>query len=133
MAELFQTDRTSIVRHVNNIYKVEELDKESTCAKIAQVQIELFNYGLFLTCKIKGILGMGKFSIFAPLMTAKQLYSELTTWDAQSMLANTIIANVPFEEYVEELIKFKFRNETLSEDLIKRAVKNFVEKVKRKE
>ena len=67
------------------------------------------------------------------LMTAKQLYSELTTWDAQSMLVNTIIANVPFEEYVEELIKFKFRNETLSEDLIKRTVKNFVEKVKRRE
>ena len=40
MAELFQTDRTSIVRHVNNIYKVEELDRESTCAKIAQVQME---------------------------------------------------------------------------------------------
>ena len=37
MAELFQTDRTSIVRHINNIYKVEELDRESTCAKIAQV------------------------------------------------------------------------------------------------
>ena len=40
MAELFQTDRTSIVRHINNIYKVEELDRMSTCAKIAQVQIE---------------------------------------------------------------------------------------------
>ena len=40
MAELFQTDRTSIVRHINNIYKIEELDRESTCAKIAQVQIE---------------------------------------------------------------------------------------------
>ena len=40
MAELFQTDRTSIVRHINNIYKVEELDRQSTCAKIAQVQIE---------------------------------------------------------------------------------------------
>jgi hypothetical protein len=40
MAELFHTDRTSIVRHINNIYKVEELDRESTCAKIAQVQIE---------------------------------------------------------------------------------------------
>ena len=39
MAELFQTDRTSIVRHINNIYKVEELERESTCAKIAQVQI----------------------------------------------------------------------------------------------
>ena len=40
MAELFETDRTSIVRHINNIYKVEELDRESTCAKIAQIQIE---------------------------------------------------------------------------------------------
>jgi len=40
MAELFETDRTSIVRHINNIYKVEELDRESTCAKIAQVQIK---------------------------------------------------------------------------------------------
>ena len=40
MAELFQTDRTTIVRHINNIYKVEELDRDSTCAKIAQVQTE---------------------------------------------------------------------------------------------
>ena len=40
MAELFQTDRTSIVRHINNIYKVEELEREATCAKIAQVQTE---------------------------------------------------------------------------------------------
>jgi len=40
MAELFQTDRTSIVRHINNIYKVEELEREATCAKITQVQTE---------------------------------------------------------------------------------------------
>ena len=40
MAELFETDRTSIVRHINNIYKVDELERESTCAKIAQVQTE---------------------------------------------------------------------------------------------
>ena len=40
MAELFQTDRTSIVRHINNIYKVEELEREATCARIAQVQTE---------------------------------------------------------------------------------------------
>lgn len=37
MAELFQTDRTSIVRHINNIYKVEELERDATCAKIAQI------------------------------------------------------------------------------------------------
>lgn len=40
MAELFLTDRTSIVRHINNIYKSEELEREATCAKIAQVQTE---------------------------------------------------------------------------------------------
>ena len=40
MAELFQTDRTSIVRHINKIYADDELDRESTCAKIAQVQKE---------------------------------------------------------------------------------------------
>ena len=40
MGELFQTDRTSIVRHINNIYKSHELEIESTCAKIAQVRKE---------------------------------------------------------------------------------------------
>ena len=40
MAELFQTDRTSIVRHINNIYKQDELERDGTCAKIAQVQNE---------------------------------------------------------------------------------------------
>ena len=38
MAELFDKDRTVIGRLINNIYKVEELDRESTCSKIAQVQ-----------------------------------------------------------------------------------------------
>lgn len=40
MADLFQTDRTSIVRHINNIYKNKELKKMSTCAKNAQVRTE---------------------------------------------------------------------------------------------
>jgi len=40
MAELFQTDRTSIAKHIGNVYKSLELDRLSTCAKIAQVQIE---------------------------------------------------------------------------------------------
>ena len=37
---LFDTDRTSIGRHLRNIYKSNELDKEATSAKIAQVQQE---------------------------------------------------------------------------------------------
>ncbi len=40
LEELFQTNRTSINRHISNIYKSRELEKKSTCAKIAQVQIE---------------------------------------------------------------------------------------------
>ena len=40
MAMLFGTDRTSILRHINNIYKSEELDEVATCAKIAQVRLE---------------------------------------------------------------------------------------------
>ena len=40
MAELFGVDRTSIVRHIRNIYKSEELEESSTCAKNAQVRIE---------------------------------------------------------------------------------------------
>ena len=40
MALLFATNRTSILRHINNIYKSEELEEISTCAKIAQVRME---------------------------------------------------------------------------------------------
>lgn len=40
MAQLFDVNRTSVVRHVRNIYKSEELDEASTCAKNAQVRME---------------------------------------------------------------------------------------------
>ena len=40
LAELFKTNRTSILKHIRNIYKTGELVVESTCAKIAQVQKE---------------------------------------------------------------------------------------------
>jgi prophage maintenance system killer protein len=40
LEELFQTNRTSVNRHILNIYKSEELNEDSTCAKIAQVQKE---------------------------------------------------------------------------------------------
>lgn len=37
LATLFNIDRSGIIRHINNIYKDEELDENSTCAKIAHV------------------------------------------------------------------------------------------------
>ncbi len=39
-ADLFETERSVIAKHLSNIYEEEELDKNSTCAKFAQVQIE---------------------------------------------------------------------------------------------
>ena len=40
ISSLFNVDRSGIVRHINNIYKDDELNENSTCAKIAQVQTE---------------------------------------------------------------------------------------------
>jgi hypothetical protein len=40
MAVLFNTDRTSITKHIRNIYQTGELEEISTCAKNAQVRIE---------------------------------------------------------------------------------------------
>ena len=40
LSELFQTDRTSILRHIRNIYTTEELEENSTCAFFAQVREE---------------------------------------------------------------------------------------------
>lgn len=40
LADLFQTDRTSILKHLKNIYAEQELEENATCAKFAQVQKE---------------------------------------------------------------------------------------------
>ena len=40
LATLFNIDRSGIVRHIKNIYNDKELEENSTCAKIAQVQKE---------------------------------------------------------------------------------------------
>ncbi len=41
---LFNRDRSAITKQINKIYKEGELDKDSTCAKIAQVQKEGTRY-----------------------------------------------------------------------------------------
>ena len=41
MAFLYGVDRTVIVKHIGNIYKTKELQESTTCAKIAQVQLEV--------------------------------------------------------------------------------------------
>nr|WP_315164058.1 virulence RhuM family protein [uncultured Flavobacterium sp.] len=40
IADVFGVDRTVVTKHLKNIYQEEELQKEATCAKFAQVQME---------------------------------------------------------------------------------------------
>ena len=40
MAKLFNSSRTNIIEHINNIYSIGELDKEATCQDFRQVQKE---------------------------------------------------------------------------------------------
>lgn len=40
ISELFNVDRSVVTKHLSNIYSEKELDKDSTCANIAQVQTE---------------------------------------------------------------------------------------------
>ena len=40
LAQLYDTDRSSIGRHIRNIYKSGELSEEATCTKTAQVRFE---------------------------------------------------------------------------------------------
>ncbi|MFH1284028.1 MAG: virulence RhuM family protein [Candidatus Peregrinibacteria bacterium] len=56
MAELFDVDRTGIVKHIRNIYGTGELKQKSTCAKIAQVakdgkkrQIDFYNLDMIIS------------------------------------------------------------------------------------
>jgi prophage maintenance system killer protein len=55
MAQLFQRDRSVIVRHIRNIYGTKELNQKSTCAKNAQVaadgrirQMDLYNLDMII-------------------------------------------------------------------------------------
>lgn len=40
MADLFDVNTQAITKHLANIYDEEELDRDSTCSKMEQVQIE---------------------------------------------------------------------------------------------
>ena len=40
IANLFEVQRPAIVKHIKNIYEDDELNKESTCSKMEQVQLE---------------------------------------------------------------------------------------------
>lgn len=56
MAALFGRDRSVILRHIQNVYKTNELDRKSTCAKNAQVaadgrlrDVDLYNLDMIIS------------------------------------------------------------------------------------
>ncbi len=56
MGKLFGRDRSVVLKHIHNVYKSKELQKSSTCAKIAQVasdgktrQMDIFNLDVIIS------------------------------------------------------------------------------------
>ncbi len=56
MGQLFDRDRSVVLKHIHNIYKTGELQKTATCAKIAQVafdgkirQMDIFNLDIIIS------------------------------------------------------------------------------------
>lgn len=64
MAELFQKDRTVIGRHINNVYREGELERDITCAKIAHVQIEDISHAFLVLMQHLSPLLKPYFSVF---------------------------------------------------------------------
>jgi prophage maintenance system killer protein len=86
MAELFQRDRTVIVRHIHNIYKTKELSKLSTCAKNAQVakdgkirQMDTYNLDMIISVgyRVNSIRGT-QFRIWATQVLRQHLVEGYT-------------------------------------------------------
>ena len=75
MAELFQKDRTVIGRHINNIYKEHELERETTCANFAHMgkdadqtyQTVLYNLDVIISVGYRVKSQCGHNSAFGPI------------------------------------------------------------------
>ena len=58
MAELFNVERSVITKHLNNIFKTEELNKDSVCAKIAHTAEDGKTYSTMFY-RLEAILAVG--------------------------------------------------------------------------
>lgn len=88
MAELFNTSRTNVIEHINNIYLEEELDKNSTCQNFRQVrkegnrnvtrEIPFYNLDMIISLgyRIKVLIGAGSISHNQAIEKAKSEYKK---------------------------------------------------------
>lgn len=131
VADLFETDKSGISRHINNIYKTNELRKTSTVAKIATVQqegnrqvkreIEYFNLDLILSVGYR--VNSKKATIFRQWATAT-LRSHIV--NGYTINPARIAENYDvFMQAVEDVKKLSIGKDSIQTDQVLELVKTF--------
>jgi len=109
MAELFGIDRSGIVKHIKNIYKTDELQPNSTCAKITQVakdgkkrQMDLYNLDMIISVgyRVNSIRGT-EFRIWATQKLKEYVIKGFVLDDERLKQGRT--KNTYFDELIERV------------------------------
>lgn len=131
IAELFDTDKSGISRHINNIFKSGELDKRRTVAKFATVQnegrrkvnreIEYFDLDIILAVGYR--VNSKKATLFRKWAT-KILHRYIT--EGFSINPRQVVKNYQnFLNNVEDVKKLIIRNKNIDSENILELVKMF--------
>jgi prophage maintenance system killer protein/prophage antirepressor-like protein len=131
IADLFETNKSGISRHINNIYKTDELKRNTTVAKIATVQkegernvkreIEFFNLDMILSVGYR--VNSKKATVFRKWAT-KTLRSHIT--EGYTINPSRIEKNYEtFMKAVEDIKKLASKNALLKTDDVLELVKTF--------
>ncbi len=124
MGDLFGIDRSGIVKHVQNVIETNELDVQSTCAKIAQVAkdgkkrlIDHYNLDMIISVgyRVNSIRGT-QFRIWATQRLKEYIIKGFAMDDER--LAEGKVARGYFEEFEERIRR------------IRTSEKNFYQKVR---
>ena len=113
LSSLFNVDRTVITRHINNIYDDEELDLNSTCAKIAHVgnngkqvyNTKYYNLDMIISIGFRVNSKKAiKFRTWANKILKEYMVKGFTLNDERFIKGNKVDQKY-FEELLEERIK----------------------------
>lgn len=114
IAELFGVERSVITKHLSNIYKENELKKEATCAKIAQVQtegsravsrqIEFYNLDVIISVGYRvNSIQATHFRIWATERLKEYIIKGFTMDDERLKNPNNIFGHDYFEEQLARI------------------------------
>ena len=121
MAELFNVDRTGIVKHIQNVVQTGELRRESTCAKIAQVakdgkvrELDYYNLDMIISVgyRVNSIRGT-QFRIWATKQLREYIVKGFVMDDER--LENGGYRHGYFDELLERVRKIRASERNLYE------------------